>query len=102
MTATTTPALKDPTTGTEYIEVQDKARLLKNTFFLTLLEPDLQDINGAEYQNQIPFPDITEKEVHQSITLTLLIKAAGPDGIINRALHAAATQIAPYLTKIFN
>ena len=41
VTAITTPALKDPITGTEYIEVQDKARLLKNTFFLTLLEPDL-------------------------------------------------------------
>jgi len=41
VTATTTPALKDPTTGNEYIEVQDKARLLKNTFFPTLLEPDL-------------------------------------------------------------
>ena len=102
VTATTTPALKDPTTDTEYTEVQDKARLLKNTFFPTPPEPDLQDINGAEYQNQIPFPDIAEKEVHQTITLTLPMKAAGPDGIINRVLHVAATQIAPHLTKIFN
>jgi hypothetical protein len=30
------------------------------------------------------------------------MKAAGPDGIINRVLHIAATQIAPHLTKIFN
>jgi hypothetical protein len=30
------------------------------------------------------------------------MKAAGPDGIINRALHVATAQIAPHLTKIFN
>ncbi|PQE33843.1 reverse transcriptase protein [Rutstroemia sp. NJR-2017a WRK4] len=61
-TATTTPALKDPITNTEYIEAQDKARLLKTTFFPTPPEPDLQNINGAEYPDQISFPDITEKE----------------------------------------
>jgi YD repeat-containing protein len=102
VTATTTPALRDPTTGTECTEAQDKARLLKTTFFPTPPEPDLQDINEAEYQDQIPFPDITEKEVYQTITSTPLMKAAGPDGIINRALHVAAAQIAPHLTKIFN
>lgn len=101
-TATTTPALKDPITNTEYVEAQDKARLLKTTFFPTPPEPDLQDINGAEYQDQISFPDITEKEVYQAITSTPPMKAAGPDGIINRVLHIAATQIAPHLTRIFN
>ena len=30
------------------------------------------------------------------------MKAAGPDGIINRVLHVAAVQIAPHLTRIFN
>jgi hypothetical protein len=100
--ATTTPALNDPTTNTEYVEAQDKARLLKITFFPTPPEPDLQDINGAEYQDQIPFPDITEKEVYHTITLTPPMKAAGPDGIINRVLHVVAAQIAPHLTKIFN
>ncbi|PQE23329.1 reverse transcriptase protein [Rutstroemia sp. NJR-2017a BBW] len=33
-TATTTPALKDPITNTEYAEAQDKARLLKTTKYL--------------------------------------------------------------------
>jgi hypothetical protein len=94
--------LRDPTTGTEYVEAQDKALLLKSTFFPTPPEPDLQDIDGAEYQDQVPFPDITEKEVYQTITSTPLMKAAGPDGIINRILHVAATQIAPHLTRIFN
>jgi hypothetical protein len=102
VTATTTPALKDPTTDTVHAEAQDKVRLLKTMFFPTPPEPDLQDINGAEYQDQISFPDITEKEVHQAITSTPPMKAAGPDGIINRVLHAAAAQIAPYLTRIFN
>jgi len=86
-TVTTTPALKDPTTNTEYEETRDKARLLKNAFFPTPPEPDLQDIDGVEYQDQIPFPDITEKEVHQTIVLTPPMKAAGP-------LHKASCQIA--------
>jgi hypothetical protein len=64
--APTTPIiLKDPTTNIEHAEAQDKARVLKATFFPTPPEPDLQDIWGAEYQDQIPFPDITEKEVLQ-------------------------------------
>jgi hypothetical protein len=51
MTATTTLALKDPTTGTECAEAQDKAHLLKTMFFPTPLELDLQDINRAKYQD---------------------------------------------------
>lgn len=86
----TTPALKDPATSTEYTEAQDKAHLLKATFFPTPPEPDLQDINRAEHHDQISFPDITEKKVYQTITATPPMKAAGPDGIINRVLHDAA------------
>jgi YD repeat-containing protein len=48
---TTTPILKDPTTNIEHVEAQDKARLLKTTFFPTPPEPDLQDIQGAEYRD---------------------------------------------------
>ena len=71
LTATTTPALKDPTTNIEYVEAQDEARLLKATFFPTAPEPDLEDINGAEYQDQIPFPDTIQKEVYQLETREL-------------------------------
>jgi ribonuclease HI len=99
---TTTPILKDPTTNIEHVEPQDKARLLKATFFPTPPEPDLQDIRGAEYRDQIPFPDITEREVLQAIISTPPKKAPGPDGIINRVLHITAAQLAPHLTRIYN
>lgn len=81
------PALKDPIT---YI---DKA---------TPPEPDLQDIRGAEYRDQIPFLDITEREVLQATTSTPPMKVPGPDGIINRVLHIVAAQLAPHLTGIYN
>jgi hypothetical protein len=47
--AITTPILKDPATNVEYVEAQDKARLLKVIFFPTPLDPDLQDIRKAVY-----------------------------------------------------
>ncbi|XMA13648.1 hypothetical protein WAI453_006439 [Rhynchosporium graminicola] len=99
---TTIPILKDPATNIEQTEPQDKARLLKTTFFPTPPEPDLQDIHGAEYQDQTLFPDITEREVLQAIASTPPKKAPGPDGIINRVLHIIAAQLAPHLTRIYN
>jgi YD repeat-containing protein len=99
---TTTPILKDPMTDTEYREPEDKARLLKATFFPTPPEPDLQDIHSTEYQEQISFPDITEREVLHAIALTPPMKAPGPDGIVNKVLHIIAAQLAPHLTRIYN
>lgn len=46
MGATTTPALKTPTTNAECIEA-DKAQLFQETFFPTPPEADLQDIHEA-------------------------------------------------------
>jgi ribonuclease HI/exonuclease III len=99
---TTTPILRDPATNIEHTEPQNKAKLLKATFFPTPPEPDLQDIHGAEYRDQISFPDITEREVLQAIASTPPKKAPGPDGIINKVLHIIAAQLAPHLTRIYN
>jgi hypothetical protein len=51
------PNTKRSCINVEYIKAQDKARLLKTTFFPTPLEPDLQGIDEAEYQDQIPQSD---------------------------------------------
>lgn len=102
VTMTTTPALKDPSTGRECTDAAEKAQLLKATFFPTPPKPDLQDIDNYAYSDQISFPDITEKEVFHAIKSTPPMKASGPDGIINLILHLAAVQIAPHLTRIFN
>lgn len=100
--ATTTPALKNPTTGVEYIKASEKAQLFRETFFPTPPEADLQDIDEAAQHNQVTFPDITEREVRQAIAATPPIKAPGPDGIINKVLHTIAHQITPHLTRVFN
>jgi len=100
--ATTTPMLKDPVTNKECQEPEEKARLFKASFFPTPPAPDLRDVDEAVYRGQISLPDITEKEVLQAIASTPPLKAAGPDGIINRVLHIAASQVAPHLKRIFN
>ena len=102
VTPTTTPILKDLITNIEYIELHDKARLLKANFFPTPPEPDFQDIHSTENQDQIPFPDITEREVLQAIASTPPKKALRPDGIINKVLYAIAAQLVPHLTRIYN
>lgn len=38
----------------------------------------------------------------QAIASTPPMKVPGPDGIINRALHIIAAQLAPHLTRIYN
>ena len=60
---TTTPILRNPRTEETFSEPESKSELLKETFFLTPLEADLQDTQGIVYNNQIELPLITEKEV---------------------------------------
>jgi hypothetical protein len=50
------------------------SELLKETFFPTPPEADLQDIRGIAYDDQIDLPSITERGVHQAILETPSIK----------------------------
>jgi hypothetical protein len=101
-TVVTTPVLRNPRTGETYSEPQDKADLLRETFFLAPPEVDLDDIGTTPYQNQITLPPIKEWEMRQAIAGSRPMKAPGPDGIINRILHLSTPQITPHLTRIFN
>jgi ribonuclease HI/exonuclease III len=96
-----TPAIKCPSTGREITETEEKARLFRSTFFPTPPEADLDDIQTAEYTQQVKLPEITEKEVMEAIRATAPLKTAGPDGISNKALQAGAELLTGHLTSIF-
>jgi DNA topoisomerase IB len=76
--------------------------LFRNIFFPPPPEADLEDIQNAEYNDQIELPPITEKEVRDAIRAASPRKAPGPDSIINRALQVGSKLLTPHLTSIFN
>ena len=100
--ARTTPAIRHPDTQQELIESADKAELFRDVFFPTPPEADLEDIENAEYNDQIEMPVIEEKEVRTAIRGASPLKAPGPDGITNKALQVGIDLIAAHLTRIFN
>ncbi|KAJ3560528.1 hypothetical protein NPX13_g9271 [Xylaria arbuscula] len=97
-----TPELRHPTTGQKAIKAEEKAQLLRETFFPIPPDADLDDINNATYTDQIPMPPITTNEVECAIQATPPLKAPGPDGIPNLILKRALPHIKFHLTRIFN
>jgi hypothetical protein len=47
-------------------------------------------------------PQITEKEIRDTIRAASPLKTPGPDGITNKALQAGADELTTHLTRIFN
>lgn len=99
---TVTPAIQHPVTRQDMVEVEDKAEVFRETFFPSSPEANLDDIENAQYANQVEFPSITKKEVTDAIRATAPLKAPGPDGIRNRALQAGSALLVPHLTRLFN
>ncbi|KAJ3552122.1 hypothetical protein NPX13_g11188 [Xylaria arbuscula] len=97
-----TPELRHPTTGQKAIKAEEKAQLLRETFFPLPPDAVLEDINTATYTDQIPMPPITTNEVEHAVQATLPLKAPGPDGIPNLILKRALPHIKFHLTRIFN
>ncbi|KAJ3552812.1 hypothetical protein NPX13_g11028 [Xylaria arbuscula] len=97
-----TPELRHPTTRQKAIKPEEKAQLLKETFFPTPPNANLEDIENATYTDQIPTPPITTEEIENAIQATPALKAPGPDGIPNLILKAALPQIKIHLMRIFN
>ncbi|KAF5669922.1 reverse transcriptase [Fusarium denticulatum] len=101
-TPNVTPALIDPVTKQQANTPNEKAELLKKTFFPVPPETNLEDIENADYPVPIAMPPITTREIEEAIEESSPLKAPGPDGITNRALQLASPRIKHHLTKIFN
>lgn len=97
-----TPTIKCPNTNEEAVRPEEKASLLRDTFFPKPPEADLNDLENAEYHDQIPMPNITEKEILDAIQAAAPLKAPGPDGIPNKVLQAASSILVGHLAIIMN
>ncbi|KAG2000769.1 hypothetical protein GB937_010855, partial [Aspergillus fischeri] len=49
-----------------------------------------------------PMPPVTEEEITRAVKHAAPLKAPGPDGIPNAAIHSALPVVGPYLTHLFN
>ena len=80
----------------------EKAEMLRNTFFPPPPVADLTDIEGFVYPTEADCPLlITEAEVETAIRRPKADKAPGPDGIPNRILKALSNSLTELLTPLF-
>ena len=98
---TLTPALTSVSNPIPLTAPEDKARLLKESFFPKPPETNLDDIANTTYPAQIELPPITQQEVEDAISEVPPDKAPGPDNIPNRILKMGSLIIVPHLTRIF-
>ena len=81
---------------------EEKAEMLKNSFFPPPPDADTEDIQGFTYAEPKPCPlVITEMEVVEAIRRPKADKAAGPDGVPNRILQAFPEKLAGVLTPLY-
>lgn len=97
-----TPELQHPITGHKATKPEEKAELLKETFFPRPPDANLDDLEDITYTGQIPIPPITVQEVEDTIHNVPSLKAPGPDKIPNLVLKIALPWIKIHLTRIFN
>jgi hypothetical protein len=81
---------------------EEKAELLRQSFFPPPCQADLSDINGYQYPPSIECPDITLPEIEKAVRRAAPNKAPGADGIINGVLHQTLDILLPSLHKLFN
>ena len=81
---------------------EEKAELLRQTFFPPPAVADLSDIEGYEYPQPIECPEITRPEIEKAVRTSAPNKAPGADGITNGILHETIDVILPHLHKLFN
>ena len=81
---------------------EEKAELLRQTFFPPPALADLSDIEGYEYPPSIECPDITMPEIEKAVRTSARNKAPGADGITNGILHETIDILLPRLHKLFN
>lgn len=96
-----TPPLVKPDGGLAQ-RPQEKAEVLRQTFFPPPPAADLSDIDDYEYPPEIDGPDITMPEIEKAIRKAAPNKAPGADGITNGILHQTLDVLLPHLHRLFN
>ena len=81
---------------------EEKAEMLKKSFFPPPPDADTEDIQGFIYAEPKACPlTITKAEVMEAIRRPKADKAAGPDGVPNRILQAFPEKLAEVLTPLY-
>jgi hypothetical protein len=83
-------------------EPQEKAELLRQSFFPPPARADLSDTEGYQYPPAIECPDVTEAEIEQVIRRASPNKALGGDGITNGILQRVLDILLSRLQRLFN
>ncbi|CVL13281.1 uncharacterized protein FPRN_15227 [Fusarium proliferatum] len=84
--AACTPALVKPD-GELAQQPEEKAEVLRQSFFPPPCQADLSDMEGHVYPPPIECPDITMHEIERTIRRAAPNKVPGIDGITNGVLH---------------
>ena len=96
-----TPPLTEPN-GDLAHQPDEKADLLRQSFFPPPAQADLSDTEGYHYPLPIECPDITEPEIERAVRAASPNKAPGVDGITNGILHRTLDILLPHLHRVFN
>lgn len=96
-----TPALAKPNGELVHLP-EEKAEVLRQSFFPPPLQADLSDINNYQYPPPLDCPEITLSEIERAVRRTAPNKAPGIDGITSGILRQTLDIILPSLHKLFN
>ena len=80
----------------------DKAHCLKEFFFSSFTEINIDDIAEATYFEKLEFSHITDEEIHQTVFNASSNKSSKKNEILNRILKTVLSHIAFALNWIFN
>jgi hypothetical protein len=83
-------------------QAEEKAEILRQSFFPSPLRADLSDIDEYEYPQPIECPEITPQEIVKAVRRAAPNKAPGTDDVTNGILHQTLDILLPSLHKLFN
>jgi ribonuclease HI len=101
ISAACTPPIAKPD-GTLADRPEEKAEILRQSFFPPPARANLSDIEGYDYPPAIECPRITLQEIEKAIRRAAPNKAPGTDGIPNGILHQLLDILSPSLVRLFN
>ena len=81
---------------------EDKAEALKQEFFPPSKDADLDDLEGYQYPEPVPWEPLRKHEIEEAINSSHPNKAAGPKGTTFQVLQTALPVIKSRITQIFN